>query len=77
MRRFREQATETAGFYNTAGFNDDTRAYPSIPSRHDVWRRASADWLAGLVVRQIIDEDDATEMMVDLAYRLAKQTYKL
>lgn len=77
MRRFFDTVIETAGIYNTAGFNDDTRAYPSIPTRHDVWRRASADWLAGLVVRQIIDEDDAAEMSGDLAYRLAKQTYKL
>jgi glucuronate isomerase len=77
MRRFFDTVIETAGIYNTAGFNDDTRAYPSIPTRHDVWRRASADWLAGLVVRQMIDEEDAAEMSVDLAYRLAKQTYKL
>jgi glucuronate isomerase len=68
---------ETAGIYNTAGFNDDTRAYPSIPARHDLWRRASADWLAGLVVRGIVEEDDASEMATDMAYRLAKQTYKL
>src|SRR6266536_4976305 len=39
MLRFREQATETAGFYNTVGFNDDTRAFLSIPARHDVARR--------------------------------------
>jgi len=77
MRRFFDEVMETAGLYNTAGFNDDTRAYPSIPARHDLWRRASADWLAGLVVRHIIDEEDAAEMAVDLAYRLAKQTYRL
>lgn len=77
MRRFFETVIETAGLYNTAGFNDDTRAYPSIPARHDVWRRASADWLAGLVVRSIIDEEDAYAMAEDMAYRLAKQTYKL
>ncbi|MBZ0282236.1 MAG: glucuronate isomerase [Anaerolineae bacterium] len=77
MRRFFDTVMETAGIYNTAGFNDDTRAYPSIPARHDVWRRASADWLAGLVVRGIIDEEDASEMAADMAYRLAKQTYKL
>jgi glucuronate isomerase len=45
------QVMETAGIYNTVGFNDDTRAFPSIPARHDVWRRASVNWLAGLVVR--------------------------
>jgi hypothetical protein len=52
-------------------------AYPSIPARHDDWRRASADWLAGLVVRQIIDEPHAAQMVADLAYNLAKKTYKL
>ncbi|HYU71664.1 MAG TPA: glucuronate isomerase [Ktedonobacteraceae bacterium] len=77
MQRFFESVVETAGIYNTAGFNDDTRAYPSIPVRHDLWRRVSADWLAGLVVRGIVDDDDASEMIVDLAYNLAKQTYKL
>jgi glucuronate isomerase len=77
IQRYFENVVETAGIYNTAGFNDDTRAYPSIPVRHDLWRRASADWLAGLAVRGIVDEDDAAEMIVDMAYRLAKQTYKL
>jgi glucuronate isomerase len=77
MRRFFESVVETAGLYNTAGFNDDTRAYPSIPARHDVWRRASADWLAGLVARSIVDEEDAHEMMHDLAYHLAKTAYRL
>jgi glucuronate isomerase len=77
MRRYFENVVETAGIYNTAGFNDDTRAYPSIPARHDLWRRACADWLAGLVVHGVVDEDDAHEMAVDMAYRLAKQTYKL
>jgi len=77
MRRFLDATVETAGIQNLAGFNDDTRAYPSIPARHDLWRRVSADWLAGLVVQGIIDEDDAQEMILDLAYRLAKQTYRL
>jgi glucuronate isomerase len=77
MRRYFDSVVETAGIYNTAGFNDDTRAYPSIPARHDVWRRISADWLAGLVVQNIVDEEDAHAMATDLAYRLAKQTYKL
>lgn len=77
MRRFLDAVSETAGIYNLAGFNDDTRAYPSIPARHDLWRRVSADWLAGLVVQEIIDEEDAREMAVDLAYRLAKSTYRL
>ncbi len=77
MQRYFDAVTETAGLYNTAGFNDDTRAYPSIPSRHDLWRRASADWLAGLAVRGVIDDEDAAEMMRDMAYGLAKKAYKL
>jgi glucuronate isomerase len=75
-QRYFESVIETAGLYNTAGFNDDTRAFPSIPARHDLWRRVSADWVAGLVVRGVVDEDDAQEMILDLAYRLAKRTYK-
>ncbi len=77
MQRFLDSIVETAGIYNTAGFNDDTRAYPSIPARHDVWRRACADWLAGRVMRHILDEDDAAELIVEMAYALAKRVYKL
>jgi glucuronate isomerase len=77
MRRYFDRVMETAGIYNTAGFNDDTRAYPSIPARHDVWRRAACDWVAGLVVRHIIDEADGAEMVRALAYDLAKEAYKL
>jgi glucuronate isomerase len=77
LARYFDQIVETAGLYNTVGFNDDTRAFASIPARHDVWRRASANWLAGLVVRHVIDMGDATEMMADMAYRLAKRAYKL
>jgi glucuronate isomerase len=77
MIRFLDGVVETAGLYNTAGFNDDTRAFASIPARHDLWRRISADWLADLVARHIIDEDDAREMIVEMAYGLAKRTYKL
>ena len=77
MKRFFDNVVETAGIYNTAGFNDDTRAYPSIPSRHDLWRRAAADWLAELAVRGLIDDEDAAEMVTALAYGLAKQTYRL
>ncbi len=77
IRRYFENVVETAGIYNTVGFNDDTRAYPSIPARHDLWRRASSDWLAGLVTRSIIDEEDAYEMVQDMAYRLAKRAYNL
>jgi glucuronate isomerase len=77
MHRFLDDVVETAGIYNTAGFNDDTRAYPSIPTRHDVWRRVCADWLARQVVRGFIDNEDASEMIRAMAYDLAKQTYKL
>jgi glucuronate isomerase len=77
MRRFREAATETAGFYNTAGFNDDTRAFPSIPARHDVARRMDCGFLARLVAEHRLEEDEAREVAVDLAYRLAKRAYKL
>lgn len=77
MRRFFDRVVETAGIYNTAGFNDDTRAYPSIPARHRLWRRAAADWVAGLVVRDIVDEEDGREMVRALAYDLAKAAYRL
>ena len=77
MTRFLDDVVETASIYNLAGFNDDTRAYPSIPTRHDVWRRVCADWLAGQLVRGFIDEEDAREMIRALAYDLAKQTYRL
>ena len=75
--RYFDQVIETAGLYNTSGFNDDTRAYPSIPARHDVWRRASANWAAGLTVRGIVNEQDAYEMVRALAYDLAKEAYNL
>ena len=77
MRRYFDRVLESAGIYNTAGFNDDTRAFCSIPARHDVWRRASANWLAGLVIRHMIDMEDAQEMIQDLALNLAKRAYKL
>ncbi|HYG87073.1 MAG TPA: glucuronate isomerase, partial [Azospirillum sp.] len=77
MRRFREMVTETAGFYNTVGFNDDTRAFCSIPARHDVARRIDCAFLARLVAEHRLDEDEAAELAVDLTYRLAKNAYKL
>jgi glucuronate isomerase len=77
MTRYRQQIVETAGLYNTVGFNDDTRAFPSIPARHDLWRRVDANWLASLVVHGIVDMDDAQEMIYASAYRLARKTYKL
>lgn len=77
MTRFRQLAMETAGLYNTAGFNDDTRAFPSIPARHDLSRRVDANWIAGLVVRGIVDMDDAVEMIFASAVGLVKKAYKL
>lgn len=77
MMRFREMATETAGFYNTVGFNDDTRAFCSIPARHDVARRVDCSFLATLVETGRLDRDEAPEVAHDLAYRLAKQAYRL
>jgi glucuronate isomerase len=77
MRRFREMATETAGFYNTVGFNDDTRAFPSIPARHDVARRIDCAFLARLVTEHRLDEEEAHEVARDLSYNLVKKAYKL
>jgi glucuronate isomerase len=77
IRRFREQTTETAGFYNCAGFNDDTRAFFSIPARHDLARRSDCAYLAELVATHRLEEDEAAELAVDLAYRLAKAAYRL
>jgi glucuronate isomerase len=77
MRRFRQMTTETAGFYNTVGFNDDTRAFLSIPARHDVARRMDCGWLAQLVVEHRMEEWEAAELAADLSYNLAKKAYKL
>lgn len=77
MMRFRRQVTETAGIWNTAGFVDDTRAFCSIPARHDLSRRVDANWLAGLVARHVIDMDDAREMAQALAGDLARDAYRL
>jgi glucuronate isomerase len=77
MRRFRENTTETAGFYNTVGFNDDTRAFCSIPARHDVARRVDCSYLATLVATGRLAEDEAFEVAHDLTYRLVKQAYRL
>ena len=77
MLRFRQSTTETAGIHNTAGFNDDTRAFCSIPARHDLARRVDANWLAGLVSRHVVSMDDARTMARDLAYNLAKSAYRL
>lgn len=77
MRRYFDRVVETAGIYNLAGFNDDTRAFASIPVRHDMWRRAACDWLAGCVLTGTIDEEDAAKMAPELAYTLVKRAYKL
>ena len=77
ITRYRERTTETAGFYNTAGFNDDTRAFLSIPARHDLSRRIDANYLARLVARHQIDRSEAGRVMRALSYELARDTYKL
>ena len=77
LRRFLDRVVETAGLYNLAGFNDDTRAFCSIPARHDLWRRVSCDWLAGHVVQGLIDMADAAAMALDCAYRLPRRAYRL
>jgi glucuronate isomerase len=77
IMRFRELATETAGFYNTVGFNDDTRAFLSIPARHDTARRIDCAFLAKLVSEHRLAEDEAFEAAYDLTYGLAKRAYRL
>jgi glucuronate isomerase len=77
MRRYRQQVTETAGFYNTVGFNDDTRAFLSIPARHDVARRMDCVWLAELVSDHRLTASQAETIAADLAYHLAKRAYDL
>ncbi|WP_294211046.1 glucuronate isomerase, partial [uncultured Sphingomonas sp.] len=66
MRRFREMTTETAGFYNTVGFNDDTRAFLSIPARHDVARRVDCAFLARLVAEHRIADWEAADLAQEL-----------
>jgi glucuronate isomerase len=77
LRRFRDAVTETAGFYNTAGFTDDTRAFCSIPVRHEVSRRADAAYLARLVAEERLPFDEAAETIADLAYHLPKKVFRL
>ena len=67
MRRYLDAVMETAAHYNTAGYNDDTRAFASIPSRHDVWRRITFDWLAGMVLTGVVDEEEATDIAREFA----------
>lgn len=75
--RFRRQTTETAGIENLAGFTDDTRAFCSIPARHDLARRIDTNYLGGLVARHVIDIGEARKMARALAYDLAKRAYRL
>jgi glucuronate isomerase len=77
MMRFRETATETAGFYNTVGFNDDTRAFLSIPARHDVARRIDCAFLARLVAEHRLDEEEAFDLAQELTVRLVRKAYHL
>ena len=77
MKRYRERTTETAGLHNTAGFTDDTRAFCSIPARHDLARRVDASWLAGLVARHVVEMAGAREMARALAGDLARDAYRL
>jgi glucuronate isomerase len=77
MMRYRRQMTESAGFYNCAGFNDDTRAFFSIPARHDLARRIDCAYLAELVAQKRMEMDEAAMVAADLAYRLPKKVYRL
>ena len=77
MQRFLSSVVETAGFYNTVGFNDDTRAFMSIPARHDLWRRIACRFLASAVLEHRLDEDEAFELAPELAHGLAKKAYRL
>ncbi len=77
MLRYRELVTETAGIYNTAGFNDDTRAFPSIPARHDMARRIDCSYLASMVATHRLAEEEAAEIAKDLAGELARRAYRL
>ena len=76
MARYFDMVMETAGIYNTVGFNDDTRAFTSIPARHDVWRRTAVNWIAGLHKRGFIDVQDAEDMAQEMAVGLARRAYR-
>ena len=77
MRRFREMTTETAGFYNTVGFNDDTRAFLSIPARHDVARRVDCAFLARLVAEHRLQDWEAADLAQELTSGLVRRSYRL
>ena len=77
ITRFRAAVTETAGFYRTSGFIDDTRAFCSIPARHDMSRRVDSAYLARLVTEHRLDEDEAMETAVDLVTTIPRKVFKL
>ncbi|MFW5470840.1 glucuronate isomerase [Knoellia sp. CPCC 206435] len=77
VRRYRGAVTETAGFHRTSGFIDDTRAFLSIPARHDMSRRLDAAYLAQLVAEHRLDEDEARETAVDLVTTVPTRAFKL
>ncbi|HXX60445.1 MAG TPA: glucuronate isomerase, partial [Candidatus Sulfotelmatobacter sp.] len=77
ITRYLDAVVEIAGLANLAGFNDDARSLFAIPARHDLWRRVTANWLAGLVVQGVADEEAASRMAVDLAVGLARRAYRL
>ena len=77
MLRYFDQVMETAGVFNTAGFNDDTRAFCSIPARHDLWRRASCRWLSGLVADKVLTTEQALRLAYELAVGRARSVYGL
>jgi glucuronate isomerase len=77
MRRYLDAVAPICGLANTAGFVDDTRAFPSIPARHQVWRRVCCDWLAGLVTTHQLDEESAHRLARALAVDLARTAYRL
>ena len=77
VRRWRSAITETVGFSRTAGFIDDTRAFCSIPARHDMSRRLYSGYLAQLVAEHRIDEDEAVETVIDLVSGRPREVFKL
>ena len=77
MQRWRDSVTETAGYYNTVGFIDDTRAFTSIPVRHDVARRFDSAYLAAQVSQDRLSKSAAIELAPQIAYHLSKDFFKL
>ena len=75
--RFREAVTETAGFYRGSGFIDDTRAFLSIPARHDMSRRLDAAFLARLIVEGRVRQGAAHRIIHDITDTLPRRVFKL